>query len=35
MRRGNDISDVILDIIKAVIIAVIGFLIIKALLQAI
>lgn len=34
MRKGNDISDTIMDIIKAVIIAVIGYIIIKGIIQA-
>lgn len=35
MRRGNDLSDIMLDIVKAGAIAIIGFILIKALLQAI
>jgi len=34
-RRGTDISDMLLDIIKAVAIAISGFIVIRALLQAI
>ena len=33
MRRGTDISDVLIDIIKIAAIAIIGFIIIRALLQ--
>ena len=35
MRKGNDISDLLIDIIKIVAIAIIGFIIIRALLQAV
>ena len=34
-RRQTDISDVLLDIIKAAAIAIIGFIIIKVLLQVV
>lgn len=34
MRRGNDPSDIMIEIIKIAAIAVIGFIIIKGLLQA-
>jgi len=34
MSGSNDISDMILDIVKAAAIAIIGFIIIRALLQA-
>ena len=34
MRRGNDLSDTIIEVIKIIIIAVIGFIVIKGLLQA-
>lgn len=34
MSRKRDISDILIDIIKAAAIAIIGFIIIKALLQA-
>lgn len=34
MRRGTDISDVLIDVIKAAAIAIIGFIIIRGLLQA-
>lgn len=32
-RRGTDVGDVLLDIIKASIIAIVGFIIIKAILS--
>lgn len=35
MRNGNDISDTIMDIIKVIIIALIGFIVIKGIIQAI
>jgi len=34
MAKGNDLSDLVLDIVKAVAIGIIGFIIIKTLLQA-
>lgn len=33
-RRGTDVGDVLLDIIRASVIAIVGFIIIKALLSA-
>lgn len=33
MRHGNDISDTLIEIIKIVAIAIIGFIIIKAIMQ--
>ncbi len=35
MRNGKDVGDLIIDVIKALIIAIIGFLIIRALLQSV
>jgi len=35
MARKNDSTDAILDIIKIIIVAIIGYIIIKALLQAV
>jgi len=35
MRRGTDISDTLIDIIKIAAIVIIGFIIIRALLQAV
>lgn len=35
MRKGTDISDILIDIIKVAAIAIIGFIIIKGLLQAV
>ncbi len=34
MTRGTDISDIIIDILKAAAIAIIGFIVIRGLLQA-
>jgi len=34
VRRATDVSDILLDIIKVAAITIIGFLIIRALLQA-
>ena len=34
MARGDDLSDLVLEIVKVAAIAIIGFIIIKALLQA-
>lgn len=34
MGKHNDLSDTLIDIIKAAAVAIIGFIIIKALLQA-
>lgn len=34
MRRGNDLSDIMIDIVKAAAIAIIGFIVIRGLLQA-
>jgi len=33
MRRASDVSDVFIDIIKAAAVAIIGFIVIRALLQ--
>ncbi len=35
MKKGIDISDILIDIIKVAAIAIIGFIIIKGLLQAV
>ena len=35
MRRGTDISDVLIDIIKIAAIAIIGFIVIRGILQAV
>lgn len=35
MGKNNDVSDTVLDVIKAAIIAIIGFIVIQGLLQAI
>ncbi len=34
MRRNSDISDILIDIIKAAAIAIIGYIIIKGILEA-
>ena len=35
MRRGNDLSDIMIEIIKIAAIAIIGFIVIRGLIQAV